>query len=311
MALTTSVEGWIADLVGSAVIRRSRRDTELIAKFVTEESPVWSSPLPGTASGAGTDLREGSYAPSLHHVPAQFSYPTLQLPPTSTHSRARTGPRHLRPGFFARLPRRSARQIIESAAAIALLLIFLPLITAVAIAIKLTSRGPVLFRQERVGLHRQHFTIFKFRTMYVNNDDSEHRRLMREQLTAERPPDGGQPGIYKMAADSRVAPVGRFLRQTSIDELPQLWNVVRGEMSLVGPRPYVPWEAELFPPEVEKRFSVRPGMTGLWQVSGRSTLDYRTALSIDVHYAETKSLWLDLRILARTAVIVFDRSLTR
>ena len=190
------------------------------------------------------------------------------------------------------------------------MIVFLPILVATAIAIKLTSRGPVLFRQERVGLHRQQFMIFKFRTMYVDNDDTEQRRLMREQLTAERPPEGG-PGIFKMSDDPRITPVGKFLRQTSIDELPQLWNVVRGEMSLVGPRPYVPWEAEFFPPEVEKRFSVRPGMTGLWQVSGRSTLDYRTALHIDVHYAENKSLWLDLRILLRTAFVVFDRSLTR
>jgi len=203
------------------------------------------------------------------------------------------------------------RQLVESAVALALLILFSPVLIATTIGIKLSSRGPVLFRQARVGWRRQHFTILKFRTMYADNDDSEHRQLMRAQLTAERPPHGGAPGIYKMASDSRVTPLGNFLRQMSIDELPQLWNVVTGEMSLVGPRPYVPWEAELFPPEVEKRFSVRPGMTGLWQVSGRSTVDYRTALALDVHYAETKSLWLDLRILARTALVVFDRSLTR
>ena len=150
--------------------------------------------------------------------------------------------------------------------------------------------------------------MFKFRTMHVDNDDTEHRRLMRAQLTAERPPDGGAGGLYKLANDPRVTPIGGILRQFSIDELPQLLNVLRGEMSLVGPRPYVPWEAELFPPEVEKRFSVRPGMTGLWQVSGRSSIDYRTALNIDVFYTEHKSLWLDLRILARTAVVIFDRS---
>ena len=191
------------------------------------------------------------------------------------------------------------------------MLVFSPLLLVTTLAIKLTSRGPVLFRQERVGLHREPFTIYKFRTMYTDNDDSEQRRLMREQLTAETPPDGGKPGIYKLAHDPRITPVGRILRQLSIDELPQLLNVVRGEMSLVGPRPYVPWEADLFPPQVERRFSVRPGMTGLWQVSGRSTVDYRTALEIDVHYAIHKSLWLDLRILARTAVVIFDRSLTR
>jgi lipopolysaccharide/colanic/teichoic acid biosynthesis glycosyltransferase len=201
--------------------------------------------------------------------------------------------------------------LVESVAALTLLVIFFPLLVATAIAIKLTSRGPVLFRQARVGLHRQQFTIYKFRTMHVDNDDTEQRRLMREQLTAERPPDGGAPGFFKLANDPRVTPIGGFLRQFSIDELPQLLNVLRGEMSLVGPRPYVPWEAEFFPPDVEKRFRVRPGMTGLWQVSGRSTLDYRTALSIDAFYAENRSIWLDLRILARTTVIIFDRSSTK
>jgi lipopolysaccharide/colanic/teichoic acid biosynthesis glycosyltransferase len=249
-------------------------------------------------------------------APVRLPYPPLRLPQgfRSREPQAVAVTRHARrkrTGLLARLPRRSARQLIESAAAIALIVIFAPVLAATAIAIKITSRGPVLFRQDRTGLHRDVFTMFKFRTMYVDNDDTEQRRLMRDQLIADEPPTGGQPGIYKIAQDPRVTPLGRLLRQFSVDELPQLWNVVRGEMSLVGPRPYVPWEAEFFPREVEARFSVRPGMTGLWQVSGRSTLDYRTALNIDVYYAENKSLWLDLNILARTVVVVFDRSGTR
>ncbi|WP_238007458.1 sugar transferase [Dactylosporangium sp. AC04546] len=209
------------------------------------------------------------------------------------------------------LPRRSVRRLVESAAALGLIVLFAPLLLATAVAVKLTSRGPVLFRQERVGRRRAVFTMYKFRTMEVDNDDAEHRWLMREQLTADDPPTGGEPGLYKLARDPRITRIGRLLRQFSIDELPQLWNVVRGEMALVGPRPYVPWEVECFPDSVERRFSVRPGMTGLWQVSGRSTLDYRTALQIDVDYVDRRSLWLDLRILARTAVVVFDRSASR
>jgi len=242
-------------------------------------------------------------ATAILQTPFPFPYPPVRLrpavPPKKQFSR-----------ILEKVPRRSFRQLVESLVAVVLIIVFSPILVATAIRLKLTSRGPVLFRQERVGLHRRPFLIYKFRTMYLDNDDTEQRRLMREQLTAKEPPAGG-PGIFKMHDDPRITPLGRFLRQTSVDELPQLLNVLRGEMSLVGPRPYVPWEAEHFPPDVEKRFSVRPGMTGLWQVSGRSTVDYRTALRIDVRYAETKSLWLDLRILARTAVVVFDRSLTR
>jgi lipopolysaccharide/colanic/teichoic acid biosynthesis glycosyltransferase len=282
----------------------------LTVEFVAENPAILGSQSVTQAAGKAADIAKGTGSMAFLPV-AEFRFPTVHLPQNSRDvSVIRQAPHRLA-SIVVRLPRRSARQLIESAAAIVLMVLFAPMLIAVAIGIKLTSRGPVLFRQERVGLHRQPFTIFKFRTMYVDNDDSDHRRLMREQLTAERPPDGGEPGIYKIANDPRVTPIGGFLRQFSIDELPQLLNVVRGEMSLVGPRPYVPWEAELFPPQVEKRFSVRPGMTGLWQVSGRSRIDYLSALEIDVQYAHTKSLWLDLRILARTAVVIFDRSLTR
>jgi lipopolysaccharide/colanic/teichoic acid biosynthesis glycosyltransferase len=261
---------------------------------------------------------DGSISPAFVEALYRLPYPVVRLPhhmPEAAHGTEEITvalrPKRGLAALLARLPKRSARQLIEAAAAVVLIIAFSPILLATAAAIKLTSRGPVLFRQDRSGLHRRVFQMYKFRTMYVDNDDTEQRRLMREQLVADEPPTGGQPGIYKLAVDPRVTPVGGFLRQFSIDELPQLWNVVRGEMSLVGPRPYVPWEAQYFPPEVWKRFTVRPGMTGLWQVSGRSTLDYRTALNIDVYYAENKSLWLDLRILVRTAIVVFDRSGTR
>jgi lipopolysaccharide/colanic/teichoic acid biosynthesis glycosyltransferase len=283
----------------------------LTVDFVADGTPMWRPPNDGTTDNSADGSGERTGGTRLLADPLEFPFPVVDLP-YATRTRAfgarlRFAVRRL----LARVPRRSARQLVESAAALGLLAVLSPVFVAAAVAIKVTSRGPVFFRQPRVGLHREPFTIFKFRTMYVDNDDGEHRRLMREQLTAESPPDGGKPGIYKIVDDPRITPVGDFLRQFSIDELPQLWNVLRGEMSLVGPRPYVPWEAELFPADVEKRFGVRPGMTGLWQVSGRSTVDFRTALHIDVFYAEHKSLWLDLRILARTVVIIFDRSLTR
>ncbi|MGH3738776.1 MAG: sugar transferase [Micromonosporaceae bacterium] len=205
----------------------------------------------------------------------------------------------------------SARQLTEAVAALLLVVLLSPVLLAVAIAVKLSSPGPVLFRQERLGLHRRRFRIIKFRTMIDGNSDEIHRRYVRRLLTEDTPPDGGQAGVYKLTTDPRVTRVGSFLRRTSLDELPQLWNVVRGELSLVGPRPVLAWEAELFGEGAEPRFAVRPGITGLWQVSGRSTVDYKAALELDVRYAHTKSLWLDLRILARTVRVVLDRSVAR
>jgi lipopolysaccharide/colanic/teichoic acid biosynthesis glycosyltransferase len=286
----------------------------LTVEFVAEGAPAWSLPQGGTVGGDGAGISARVGTTPFSSTSIDFKYPPVRLPQQPQRQAGwGTGSvtRHGRRGLFGWLPRRSVRQLVESVAALGLVVLFSPLLLATAIAIKVTSRGPVFFRQDRTGLHRDIFTMYKFRTMYIDNDDAEHRRLMREMLTADEAPTGGEPGIYKIARDPRVTRVGKFLRQFSIDELPQLWNVVRGEMSLVGPRPYVPWETEFFPKDVEKRFSVRPGMTGLWQVSGRSTVDYRTALQIDVHYAQNKSLWLDLRILARTAIVVFDRSGTR
>jgi lipopolysaccharide/colanic/teichoic acid biosynthesis glycosyltransferase len=217
------------------------------------------------------------------------------------------GHRHGRSLF----PRRSPRQLVEGVAALVLLTLLSPLLLMVAIAVKWTSKGPILFRQERLGLHRSKFKIIKFRTMSNNNSDARHREFVKKMLTSNEDVDGGEQGVYKLVNDPRITPIGGFLRRTSIDELPQLWNVVRGEMSLVGPRPVLEWEADLFPPEAERRFAARPGLTGLWQVSGRSTLDFKAALELDVSYVERKSLWFDLAILWRTAAVVFNRSMAR
>ena len=210
-----------------------------------------------------------------------------------------------------RLPRRSMRQLVEAVVALGILAALSPVLLAVTLAVKWTSKGPVLFRQERLGLHRGTFKIIKFRTMSDNNSDAVHREFVRKMLTSDVAVDGGEQGVYKLVDDPRITPIGAFLRRTSLDELPQLWNVVRGEMSLVGPRPVLAWEADLFPPEAERRFAARPGMTGLWQVSGRSTLDFKAALELDVSYVERKSLWLDLLILWRTVAVVFNRSVAR
>ncbi|MET7424108.1 sugar transferase [Dactylosporangium sp. NPDC005555] len=209
------------------------------------------------------------------------------------------------------IPKRSLRQLLEGLVALAILAALSPVLLVVALAVKWTSEGPMLFRQERLGLHRSTFKIIKFRTMSNKNSDAQHREFVKKMLTSDDDVDGGEQGVYKLVNDPRITPIGGFLRRTSIDELPQLWNVVRGEMSLVGPRPVLAWEADLFPPEAERRFAARPGMTGLWQVSGRSTLDFKAALELDVLYVEKKSVWYDITILWRTVGVVFNRSVAR
>ncbi|GAA0558292.1 sugar transferase [Paractinoplanes ferrugineus] len=179
------------------------------------------------------------------------------------------------------------------------LIVIAPLLAVIWLAVRLTSPGPVIFRQERLGLGKRPFTMYKFRSMTTGNSDAVHREYVSKMLTTE---DGGEPagGLYKLTADPRVTRVGGWLRKTSLDELPQLFNIVKGEMSLVGPRPVLAWEAELFRPEAMARFDTRPGLTGLWQVSGRNLLTMPQALALDVEYVRRQSLWLDLWILART-----------
>jgi lipopolysaccharide/colanic/teichoic acid biosynthesis glycosyltransferase len=172
----------------------------------------------------------------------------------------------------------------------------LPMLVVPAL-IRLSSPGPALFRQRRVGAGREPFTFYKFRTMYVSCSDTSHRTMIERELRGE---DTSQGGSWKLDRDPRVTPFGKWLRRTSIDELPQLINVLRGEMSLVGPRPCLEWEAEMFPAQFAERFAVRPGMTGLWQVSGRSTMGTLDMLKFDVAYVRNRSLLGDLGILART-----------
>jgi lipopolysaccharide/colanic/teichoic acid biosynthesis glycosyltransferase len=178
-----------------------------------------------------------------------------------------------------------------------------PLFVLAAIAIRISSRGPVLFRQQRIGQAGKPFTMWKFRTMRVTNDDSTHRAYVRAMLLGGEYPQPGRLGLHKLD-DDRVTALGRLLRRTSVDELPQLFNVLRGDMSLVGPRPALPWEVELFSPVDRVRFDVKPGITGLWQVSGRSRLTMRQALELDRTYVTQQSLLLDLKILLKTLLVV-------
>jgi lipopolysaccharide/colanic/teichoic acid biosynthesis glycosyltransferase len=181
------------------------------------------------------------------------------------------------------------------------LLLCLPLLVVVWALVRLTSPGPALFRQVRVGEGGRSFEMLKFRTMVVDNDDSAHRDYVARLLAGEAEPE---EGLYKLGTDPRVTRVGAVLRKASIDELPQLINVMRGDMSLVGPRPALPWEVAMFPDWAAPRFSVRPGLTGLWQVSGRNRLSMLDGLVLDTDYVARRGLLLDLVILVRTVPAV-------
>src|SRR6266481_793925 len=196
------------------------------------------------------------------------------------------------------------KRVIDILGSAALLLIFGPFLAAIAVAIKLTSKGPVIFRQERVGKYGARFKCLKFRTMYTNNDSKIHQEFIQQFIAGQAGPDKSEPGktaVYKITNDPRVTAVGRFLRKTSLDEFPQFWNVLRGEMSLVGPRPPVPYEFRVYDTWHRRRvLEVRPGVTGLWQVSGRSRMCFDDMVRLDLRYSQSWSLALDLKILMAT-----------
>jgi lipopolysaccharide/colanic/teichoic acid biosynthesis glycosyltransferase len=198
------------------------------------------------------------------------------------------------------------RRGLDIALAVVVLVLLAPVVAVIALAIKVSSPGPVVFRQRRLGRNLQEFTVLKFRTMHAGADSAPHRDYVRTLIESQ---DEGpsQGGLYKLAVDDRVTPTGRLLRKTSLDELPQLWNVIRGDMALVGPRPVIPYEADLYPAAYLSRFSVKPGLTGLWQVSGRNERTYEEMVRLDVEYAERNSLALDLLILAKTVWVVLTR----
>jgi len=189
-----------------------------------------------------------------------------------------------------------------------LLLILLPLMVVIALAIKLTSKGPAIFEQVRLGQFGKSFKCLKFRTMCANNDPRIHRDYVQRLIAggAEKVNKSEtEPVIYKIMNDPRVTPIGRFLRKTSLDELPQFWNVLRGEMSLVGPRPPVPYEFEIYESWHRRRIiEIKPGVTGLWQVSGRSRTSFDDMVRLDLQYSKGWSLWLDLKILLATPLAV-------
>lgn len=196
-----------------------------------------------------------------------------------------------------------ALDIVVSAVALAVLS---PLLLLIALVVRLESPGPAIFSQRRVGLGLRPFTVHKFRTMRAGASHEAHRAFVQSLIDGKQPEAVSGKPRFKMASDDRITRVGRFLRRSSLDELPQLWNVLRGEMALVGPRPSIPYEVERYPAHWFTRFQVKPGLTGLWQVSGRCELSLEQMVALDAEYVRRRSFRLNLWILWRTIPAVLS-----
>jgi lipopolysaccharide/colanic/teichoic acid biosynthesis glycosyltransferase len=199
---------------------------------------------------------------------------------------------------------RVLKRVMDIVGSALALLFLMPAFLAIACAVKATSKGPIFFRQRRIGQHGKSFVFLKFRSMFVNNDAAIHKAYVQKLITGKadkQTSNGSGEGVYKLTRDPRITKVGSFLRKTSLDELPQFINVLMSEMSLVGPRPPVPYEVEAYDIWHRRRLlEAKPGITGLWQVSGRSRVKFDDMVRLDLHYARTWSPWTDVKILWRT-----------
>jgi lipopolysaccharide/colanic/teichoic acid biosynthesis glycosyltransferase len=203
---------------------------------------------------------------------------------------------------------RFLKRCIDIAGSSVLLALIAPMMLAIAVLIRRDSRGPALFRQTRLGKDGREFTLLKFRTMRSDTEEAPHRDYVSRIMTPHAEP--GSNNLYKLDRSNDVTRVGRWLRKTSLDELPQLLNVLRGDMSLVGPRPCIPYELEFFSPHHFERFRVPAGLTGLWQVKARAHATLYEALDLDVAYVRSWSLGLDLRLLLRTPLLILRKTET-
>ncbi len=198
------------------------------------------------------------------------------------------------------------KRSMDFTVALIMLIFCLPLFIVISILIKIDSPGPVFFRQKRVGFGGRQFTFLKFRSMYVNNDDSVHKSFVKEFISGKNSNEQGENKTYKIVNDKRVTRVGRFLRKTSLDELPQLINVLRGEMSLVGPRPCIPYEFDEYRIWHRRRvIEVKPGITGFWQVYGRSITTFENMVRMDIRYIKYRNLLLDIILILKTPFSLF------
>jgi lipopolysaccharide/colanic/teichoic acid biosynthesis glycosyltransferase len=289
----TDVTGWYSD-------------ESVVGVMFTEISAEDSASIPGTILTRVTDTLRSSLALeqfnrvriSFHVFPDQWDHedqggtsnPTL-YPDLSQREDGRK--------LF-----RVLKRTMDVVGSVLALVCLLPVFLAIAAAVKMTSEGPIFFRQRRIGQHGKSFVFLKFRSMHANNDAAVHKAYVQKLIAGKaekQPSNGNGQGVYKLTHDPRVTKVGSFLRKTSLDELPQFINVLKGEMSLVGPRPPVPYEVEAYDVWHRRRLlEAKPGITGLWQVSGRSRVKFDDMVRLDLRYARNWSPWTDIKILWRT-----------
>src|SRR5262249_52488098 len=231
---------------------------------------------------------------------------TYMYPPEDPDSSEPGTPDKLYPDLKHHKPASLVKRMLDIIGSSMLLKLCLPILVFIGVAIKLTSKGPILFRQTRIGQFGQHFTFLKFRSMYTDTDSRVHQQYVQEFIRQSKNGNGShaalkQDGFFKLSQDPRITPVGRFIRTTSLDELPQLLNVLAGTMSLVGPRPPIPYETEHYDMWHRRRvLEAKPGITGLWQVKGRSRTTFEDMVRLDLQYIDEWSLWTDLKLLLQT-----------
>jgi len=305
-----------------SVLLGSSRDTDLVGWY--KEKATIGAMFTGLAAGDKSAILMTILSRASSTLRDELSFEQFSLISISLHYYPddwdEKGPgRPSNPALYPDLSNRAGnkqpllilKRALDVVGSLALIVLSAPLCAMIAIAIKLTSKGPILFRQMRVGQHGRQFEFLKFRSMYLGNDHNVHREYVTKLINKEAPaiPTQQQGAVFKLAGDKRITPLGRFLRKTSLDELPQFINVLVGDMSLVGPRPPIPYELAAYQTWHRRRvLEVKPGITGLWQVTGRSTVDFDSMVRLDLKYATSWSPWLDIKILLRTPLAVIRGS---
>jgi len=285
----TDIAGWYREGAAVGVILTTINDSDKhsLQSVITERTKQIVSSLLDAQQCEAVQV-------SFHFFPEDTNNGRAGSPNRTFYSTQHTKDSHKRTSATVK---RMADIVLSGTA----LVVLAPVFLVISILIKLTSKGPVLFRQKRIGQFGEEFTFLKFRSMYANNDPAIHKEYIRNLI------DNKVSGTYKIQNDPRVTPIGGFLRKTSLDELPQFINVLRGEMSLVGPRPPIPYEFESYSLWHRRRIlEAKPGITGEWQVHGRSRTTFDEMVRMDLRYIRNQSFWLDIKILIKTPLAVLS-----